>query len=248
MTDRGIIMIGPMVKALLDGKKTQTRRLAWRPKKPKERYAPGDLLVSYGDKPVRKGESFKPTVWQKAQPGDRLWVRETWVQGWPTNDGGDIQDTDEHGNDLPMKIWYRADGDLDVWINRDNDEKQNVPWRPSIHMPRWASRLTLIVTEVRRQRLQEISEEDALAEGIYRQDPSTEEIAAGDCTEDDFVFLAPGTRQGYGPRPDDPQWGPTAAFAYRCLWDSLHGKGTWERNEEVVVLSFRCLKENIDQR
>ena len=234
MTDIGILMTAPMVKASLDGRKTQTRRLAWKVKGVCPECDGQGLDAIHCQTCEGAGWIRKPTVWQKAQPGDRLWVREAFVP-W---DAG-----------VNPNVMTRADmalTDLKTGY-RSLDYKCYGPWSPSTHMPRSLSRLTLVVTEVRRQRLQEISEEDALAEGIYRQDPSPEEIAAGDCTEDDFVFLAPGTRQGYGPRPDDPQWGPTAAFAYRCLWDSLHGKGTWDENPEVVALTFTVHLANIDQ-
>ena len=219
MADRGIIMSAPMVRALMDGRKTQTRRLAWSKRKPST-----SNRIQYSRRWDRS------TVWQCVKPGDRLWVRETFLTVGGPN-------ALRRGT---ARFVYRATNDgQNAWLSPT--------WRPSIHMPRCASRLTLIVTEVRRQSLQEISEEDALAEGIYRQDPSPEEIAAGECAKGDFVFIAPGTQQGFGPRRDDPQWGPTAAFAYRCLWDSLHGAGSWDENPDVVKISFTAHHANIDR-
>lgn len=117
MTVRPIIFSGPMVRALLDGRKTQTRRLASSPL-------------------------------AKCEVGDRLYVRETWSfigrQG--------IFDLNQARPDTCTPI-FRAD---DVQADR---------WWPSIHHPRWASRLTLTVREVRRQRLQDLTEDDACAEG-----------------------------------------------------------------------------------
>jgi hypothetical protein len=148
--DRPIIFSGPMVRALLDGRKTQTRRLAWRD--PHEG-GPAD------------GLERRPSSWRKVQPGDRLWVRE---RCW-----SDYQGADGNG------VRYQADGE---WIKATDEER----WAaldcyaharhpdnatntgqlvPSIHMPRWASRLTLAITDVRVQRLHEISEADAQAEG-----------------------------------------------------------------------------------
>src|SRR5690606_14173331 len=127
MTVRPIIFSAPMVRAILEGRKTQTRRPAWQ--------APRVFIQTDGEPPE---PILVPTVWQKTEPGDLLWVRETWAES-------------AHG---PV---YKADvlgADTDGW-----------GWRPSIHMPRWASRITLEVTDVRLQRLQEISEEDARAEG-----------------------------------------------------------------------------------
>ena len=128
MTDRPVLFSAPMVRALIEGKKTQTRRLAW-----------------------SKNETCPiPTIWQKVKPGDRLWVRETWAEC----------------NGPPRSAVYRA--------NLQNAHEWR--WTPSIHMPRWASRITLVVTEARVERLQEISHDDAVAEGmgIFPQSMSAE--------------------------------------------------------------------------
>jgi len=129
---RPILFSSPMVRAILDGSKTQTRR---------------SFAGTLGVTPCPYGV-----------PGDRLWVRETFVQGHPS-DAGEVR------YDLPLRYWYRADGDLDMWAGEDG-HAGDVPWRPSIHMPRAASRITLEITDVRVERLQAISEEDALAEGV----------------------------------------------------------------------------------
>lgn len=151
MADRPIIFSSPMVRALLAGTKTQTRRLL----KPQ----PGDM-----DRPFAmedgtwhvtdsRGCNMSPLPVRYAV-GDRLWVREAFIGAR----GYDDDPPSRFGN---KPIWYCADGapDREKWWHLSNR------LRPSIHMPRWASRLTLTVTEVRVQRLQEISEEDAIAEG-----------------------------------------------------------------------------------
>ncbi len=129
MRDHPIIFSAPMVLALLAGRKTQTRRLAWR-----------EPIYRIGASP-----------WQRVQPGDRLWVREAFT-------------TTQHG-----KAVYRADaGDQTGarWTSiQPGDPEKEVLWRPSIHMPRWASRLTLNVTEVRVQRLHDMDNNNALHEG-----------------------------------------------------------------------------------
>lgn len=98
---------------------------------------------------------------------------------------------------------------------------------PSIHLPRWASRLTLIVETVKVERLQDISEADAIAEGIEPAPPPH-----------------PGYRH-YGERDGLP--GIVAVDSYKALWESLHGAGAWRANPDVVALTFRVVKENIDR-
>lgn len=148
MTDRPIIFSAPMVRALLDGRKTMTRRLAWFDKKHVSfrelSFAERMALENHRCKITEPGDSRfhvdYPTPWQSVAVGDKLWVRETWM---------------DMLCDPPIAC-YRADGER---------EHSALPWRPSIHMPRWASRLTLIVIETKIERLQDISERDAIAEG-----------------------------------------------------------------------------------
>ncbi len=133
--ERPILFSGPMVRALLEGRKTQTRRLVTPD--------PGPLAAFY------KIDAFNVALFTNGQDRrcphgtavDTLWVRETWAQ-------------------VP---YCRADGN-DILYRSDRDY-QTISWRPSIFMPRWASRLTLRITSVRVERLQDISEEDAVAEG-----------------------------------------------------------------------------------
>ncbi|MHC2353355.1 hypothetical protein ACVMB3_002813 [Sinorhizobium meliloti] len=150
MTDRPILFSGPMIRALLAGRKTQTRRLFKLPKWA----VPGTLEIDddgpYACADISGCLAKVPT---RINIGDRLWVRETW-QGLSF---GDYQPT----KSSLCEVRYAATdpcGDLDA-------EARGYPWRPSIFMPRWASRLTVIVTDVRVERLQDISIADALAEG-----------------------------------------------------------------------------------
>lgn len=110
------------------------------------------LIKSDGD-----DETLMARVYSRTQPGDRLYVREAFVRG---------HDIDDDGNILAPRVWYRAtDGHLN-WYDPDTETTRDTPpWKPSIHMPRWASRLTLAVTDVRVQRLQDISRSDAMQEG-----------------------------------------------------------------------------------
>lgn len=146
MGDKPIIFSAPMARALLDGRKSQTRRVL----KPQPVPCLSWSEPPAGTYPSDKGWSRIPYA-----VGDRLYVRETCKQ---------IPDSKPGGYFVPgspfygVEWFYRADGNCPLWA----DGK----WRPSIHMPRWASRLTLTVTDVRVQRLQEISDEDAQAEGM----------------------------------------------------------------------------------
>lgn len=141
MKERPILFSAPMVRAIIDGTKTQTRRIV------KAMHIP--LL----GRPPAEGAPWY------ADPGDRLWVRETWCHPAP--------EPQRPGD----PVWYRADftprygaweSDAAPGCVRRNEG----PWKPSIHMPRWASRITLEVTSVRVERLHGITEEDARAEGV----------------------------------------------------------------------------------
>lgn len=206
MTDIPIIFSAPMVRALLDGRKTMTRRLAW-----------------YSNK--KQGEHFiekaRASAWQRVKPGDRLWVREEFSgayslrhkppREWPPNSEG----------------WYWADG-----------EPRYGDWtkpKPSIHMPRWASRLTLIVTATKIERLQAISDADAQAEGIVEDDGSEPDIW--------YVPGSGGTEIG---RKMDPLLANRPSKVFAGLWRALHGPDAWDANPEVVALTFTVHKQNID--
>ena len=168
-----ILFSGFMVRALLAGHKTQTRRIGTK------------------------------TPYQK---GDRLWVRESCA----TWEG------------CRRDVVYRADTSDYEWNKIKHDKNHGAPWklRPSIHMPKWASRLTLCVTDVRVQHLQDISESDAMAEGCERY------WFAG--TGEEVYLLGP-----YG------AFG-TPRHPVRHLWDDLYEKRGfgWEKNPQVTVIMF----------
>lgn len=192
MTDRPIIFSALMVRALLDGRKTQTRRMAWRRWKEAE-------------------TGLRPTIWQSVKPGDRLWVREA---HYLTDDGdheyavyaADEMATAQHINDVGNIAARHGLGT--EWLSR------HTKCHPSIHMSRWASRLTLIVTDTRLERVQDISEEDAIAEAAPMLHIDPESVA------------------------------PTR---FAAVWNTLHGPAAWDRNDEVVALTFTVHKCNIDQ-
>lgn len=232
MTDRPIIFSGPMVRALLEGRKTQTRRVL-RPQPP-EGLMPECMAVAGEAQPIGAGYAR----------GDRLWVREAWC----------VDDDNHHhykaSSYVPPRVGAMA-------TSRGESGQSLARWRSPIHMPRWASRLTLVVTDVRVQRLQEISEADALAEGIERVDPTVEdeEWNRSWCDEKGIepepmkpVWVAPGTRQGFGSRKDDPQWAPTPELAFGLLWDSINAKRGhgWADNPWVCAITFTVHHCNID--
>lgn len=212
MSDRGIIFSAPMVRALLEGRKTQTRRLL-NPQPPKELDA-GFLLVEGEDRArVTHGRVLlkKPMPYA---PGDRLYVREAWGTWGIFDDLAPSKLTGKEG------VAYVADY---------SDPRGEIfgRLRPSIHMPRWASRLWLEVTDVRVQRVAEISEADAGAEGIYETefyDRAEHKVSAG----------AP--------------WS-VERLAFADLWNSLHTKPgeRWEDNPWVCAVTFDVHPGNIDK-
>ena len=149
MKERPILFSGPMVRAILEGRKTQTRRVL-----KLQDYDGGDCYETK-DGILRDILSLCPY----GIPGDRLWVRETWRR---------------HKENLPDGIMYRANNMLSFFTGDEpeaaHDCKRTDFWRPSIFMPRWASRITLEITGVRVERLQEITEEDAISEGVLSSD------------------------------------------------------------------------------
>lgn len=243
MTDRPILFSAPMVRALLAGTKTQTRRLlsrgntlfdgrswdqkvtdddldfaaAWIDQGPSPAGNPGPYLKAHWN----YGKIYHPPsdeklvarLYPRIQPGARLWVKETW-RTWKDLDR--IKPTALPRNCPPSPIFYEAD--------RDNCDRHGKT-RVSIHMPRWASRLTLIVTDVRIERLQDISEADAKAEGLQRRMDWLPQYRGSDTLPWRSEF------------PCD---------AFHDLWNSINGADAWEKNPWVVALTFDVEQRNID--
>ena len=229
MADRPIIFSAPMVRALLDGRKTQTRRVLCQFDPDRDPphagpYIAGHRAATWTD---REGTPWRYPGAKGSATGDRLWVRETWR---PHYLGDGVWNLD---------VSYPADGERRMICDGEfGDKDWNWPKAADrgnvtpLHMPRWASRLTLTVTDVRVQRLQEISEADAVAEGIQR--------------------LIGSKGPNYFTREISGKWSgsfnaPTAAEVYSDLWNSLHGPGAWDANPWVVALTFTVQRGNIDQ-
>ena len=222
MADRPIIFSAPMVRAILAGTKTQTRRAIKAQPNATHDGEPYWFIGGYrvwGYRPatavpLRAGGNPMPCPY--GQPGDRLWVRETFVQGWPHNENGCPDQFDEDGNERPMSTWYRASNPELIWCT-DGENDERTPWRPSIHMPRWASRITLEITAVRVDRLQDISEADAQAEGIQYSER--------------FNGYCIGMAEHF--HSNDPRQ------SYLSLWEAINGGGSVEANPWVWVLEFK---------
>jgi hypothetical protein len=240
---RPILFSAPMVRALLDGRKTQTRRVV----KPQ----PAHCVVPCGYTPTGwaagddgGGCTCRPVRCPYGAPGDLLWVRETCRAHELTTAEAEDQ-TDPFGlwkrqglEEPPYGldgVIYRADGTFreienspaasDAWSALNAYRGRRGATVPPIHMPRWASRLTLRITDVRVERLQEISEEDARWESI------------GLRTADDF---------------DGDRMAMTNACArsrrggFAMLWDHINGAGAWEVNPWVWAVSFEVIRRNVD--
>ncbi|MDH2325978.1 hypothetical protein QCN27_03765 [Cereibacter sp. SYSU M97828] len=199
MADKPILFSAPMVRALLDGTKTQTRRVI--------KNAPGDgwhmdRVGPTGFQWTCEGGmprmSYRPPV----AVGDRLYVRERFRP---------------HGLGTPISECRDLD---DIMFHADADEAEGavLDWKPSIHMPRWASRLTLTITDVRVQKLHAISEGDAVAEGMG------------------WAAFKAGEAKGNCP-----------ISSFRILWNAINGPGAWDANPWVCAYTFTVQRGNIDQ-
>lgn len=227
MKERPILFSAPMVRAILDGTKTQTRRVvkcSWldqiqEPKFGFTQATPDRHISVQGYWPsVEFGESFIKCPY--GQVGDQLWVRETAcftvddASFEPPYDGAVEREFKANGTRFAENegwIIYRASDP-----NPDLDSDSPV-WTPSIFMPRWASRIDLLVKTVRVERLQSISEDDALEEGVRP------EIESKGCTNT-FNRI---------------NWRPIQA--YRDLWKTINGVGSWDLNPWVFVVEFERL-------
>jgi hypothetical protein len=210
MTDRPILFSAPMVRALLNGTKSQTRRII-KPQPTAYGLVPlGDAMINAAEWETRQGGRIRIAA------GDRLWVRESWKP----------HSTFDHlaPRDMPEStVFYLAD---------DKYSPSGSRGRPGIHMPRWASRITLMVTEVRVERLQDISREDSIAEGI-------EPHHAGWMPYSTTFFEADGvTPASYHTDPRE---------SYRQLWNKINGFGAWDANPWVVAYTFTAHPHNIDE-
>jgi len=206
--ERPILFSAPMVRAILDGSKTQTRRAA-------KRTAGGHLKEPRGHRRWHVEDPQAVLACPYGQPGDRLWVRETFL----VDDNRRIPKTATRKN---FEVDYKA----------TSEDSPHWRWRPSIHMPRWASRITLEITGVRVERLQEISDKDAEAEGIEGWNVAT----GGDDFQDywrNYAMTKKEEREGV------PQFCGDMRASFRSLWESINGADSWAANPWVWCISFK---------
>lgn len=233
MKERPILFSGPMVRALLDGSKTQTRRVV----KPQPiadarfvggYYVPGPKLTE--NSKISVEAPYVHLACPYGQPGDRLWVRESGAMHallapedplQPMLFRHDVPTTESLGDYWVQRT--RAPGaSYSTECTREQFLRHSsAKVVPSIHMPRWASRITLEITSVRVERLQEISSRDAIAEGI-------EACPIGGEWRN-YLDSAP-NRDALTPR-----------VSFRSLWESINGPGSWDADPWVWVVEFRRL-------
>ena len=256
MTDRPILYSAAMVRALLAGTKIQTRRIL----KPQP-YSNGfhfdghDILCHIDDLPPSamlmdrgKGKNRYtisnmedgPEGMSGVYVGDRLWVREAW-RTFVSLDAVPPRDLLQPGRGAGI-LYEADDGGLAITaagersMGERDDRRAFGKLRPGLFMPRWASRLTQVVTDVRVQRLQDISEEDAIAEGVgcveigsgYRARYTVLANSWADVVEQNVV-----------------SW-TDARDAYAALWDEINGPGSWDANPWVAAYTVETHRCNID--
>lgn len=178
ITERGMIFNAEMVRALLDGRKTQTRRPVKFPVHDKNL---GCELAGNELAGELSAGNYLNSAFGK--PGDRIWVRETFQGPLFNYEQMDEYLEDSSKFEKPEFCQYAADGGHRPEY-QDADDNLRHGWRPSIHMPRWASRILLEITNVRVERLKSISDGDAIREGC-----STTDMKSGDCVADVFARL-----------------------------------------------------------
>lgn len=228
MKERPIIFSAPMVQALLAGRKTQTRRVIkndriqarasdWL----RDRWHPVcDVTREYVFTTERGAPEQARARCPFGQPGDRLWVREGWQAFFEDEVPADRPRGPRHTMGIPAQphrrsfVYYRADGDL------THPELGKAGWLSPIHMPRKCARITLEITGVRVERLNSISEADAIAESVN-------------------------VHPDHHGKPRDSIYSPIQAF--RDLWESIHGLGAWEANPWVWAVAFQRVQADAHQ-
>jgi hypothetical protein len=238
MKERPILFQGAMVRALLDGSKTQTRRIC--KQQPysnghgwdghdimchNDYLPPSAMLMDAGGKALYTTSNLEG--WESecpyGQPGDRLWVRETFVH---------IDDEGDKFDGMGSQTYYRASC-MDEAQDTDWLHKRGLKWTPSIHMHRKYSRIMLEIVSVRVEQLNDCIEADAIAEGVLGLRSLAWDRLHFPVWRYQFDEAVAAGRK--------PPIGPSPAQAYAALWDSINGAGSWSTNPWVWVVEFRRL-------
>lgn len=217
MKDHPILFSGAMVRALLDGTKTQTRR-ALKVRCQEIGECDDGSRWPWSENPDTAGDHWHACPY--GQPGERLWVRETWLED-PEDDGTWAYTQYVGCKGSPLSDIPRKFQNPEHCIYREGWDGSDLRWRPSIHMPRWASRILLEIVSVRVERLQDISEADCWAEGIEAVDGALDDLA--------IIHLAKRMGRSF----------EDAAPTYAALWESINGAGSWDANPWVWVVEFK---------
>ncbi|WP_211474812.1 hypothetical protein [Collimonas humicola] len=222
MKELPILYTGAMVRALLDDRKGQTRRII----NPQPQMVTDGAILPWDGDPAALQRLLHQSkrACPYGQPGDRHWVRETFVAFgyWETRFSVKKNRDEWHFVDLTLDrgLAYRFDRAA-LSASRRNGSIPDWHNRPSIFMPRTASRILLEVTSVGVEQLRSIKESDARAEGVTIEDRHMNGYCAGECY-------------------------PPAIRAYRELWESLYGAGSWDANPWVWVVEFRRVTEQVN--
>lgn len=247
----------PMVAALLAGRKTQTRRILDPQPFPSQYFIPplysepmpqkdGTMVVRFSAAAIGGGAFVEDTIEARYAVGDLLYVRETYYQfgHWEPVPGATTKGGKQKWGFVPddpavcfemldpyYKAMYRADPTTPAWHKRLGR-----------FMPRAASRLTLIVEGVKVERLQDISEADALAEGIIYANVITDMKCYGGAPIEETA-----DRYWNGAEPDEFEGHECAVDAFADLWGVINGPDAWDANPWVAAYSFRLVPENVDR-
>jgi len=232
MSEKPILFSGEMVRAILDGRKSETRRVIRHRENRWEIMEDDDgslwpywpCYVYAEPEPIRMECPY-------GEAGDTLWVRETWAVAYEYEPGSlnVLRASNDEYAENCKRVLYRATDTI--------PDDVALKWRPSIHMPRWASRISLLMKEVRVERLHEITEEGAKAEGIYLQS-----VNVAPPIHTDIRYVAPGVEmtRSDGEKSTHAPAHYTAVEAFHCLWDSINAKRgfPWESNPWVWTVKF----------
>ena len=253
MKEKPIIFSAPMVRAILEGRKSMTRRIVkcreeiaclgtaadWNAGKLDERMPDWETWGPKSGAQVfvgKHGNIFSLNC-PYGVPGDRLWVRETFQDYCPIWSGGWCGHGTREGIEKEHGVWYGAGAPHRGPLPADPPLK----WKPSIHMPRWASRITLEIVSVRVERLQEISEEDAEKEGVPVNQRAPDLLHPSNlcvtCGQHRHTHVGKNMVCFGGKGTVFSNWTYKGGFSY--LWESIHGPGSWEQNPWVWVIEFR---------